>query len=348
MRIWMDMANSPHPMLLGPVADELESQGHEVWVTARDHAQTVDLTLERWPSATVIGTESPSSRASKLKALMGRVRRLQYEASRRAPDVALSLNSYAQVVAARLARVPCVTLMDYEYQPANHVSFRLAQQVVIPKAFPLGRARRYGVRSASRLRQFEGYKEELYLDRVAAGGRDGWLPGSENGKVRCLMRPPPHGAMYHRSGNTRFDDLLARISAREDMEALVLPRFAAQRESYRRLPGIRVAEETVDGLRALRAADAFIGAGGTMCREAALLGVPAYTMFSGRMAAVDAQLIQDGRLYDLRNTDLRLESLSKRTRQEASEHEQRLRVRAGQLRSWLVNLIGETASGRAR
>jgi uncharacterized protein len=348
MRIWMDMANSPHPMLLGPVADELESQGHEVWVTARDHAQTVDLTLERWPSATVIGAESPSSRAGKLKALTDRVRRLRQEARDRAPDVALSLNSYAQVVAARLAGVPCITLMDYEYQPANHVSFRLAQQVVIPKAFPLDRARRYGVRSSSRLRQFEGYKEELYLDRLATGGRDGWLPGTENGRVRCLLRPPPHGAMYHRSGNTRFDQLLEEISAREDMDALVLPRFAAQREAYRSLPGIRVAEETVDGLRTLRAADAFIGAGGTMCREAALLGIPAYTMFSGRMAAVDAQLIGEGRLYDLRSTNVRLGSLSRRTREETSEQERRLRDRASQLRSWLVTLIGEAASAGAR
>src|SRR5689334_7594727 len=101
MRVWMDMANSPHPVLLGPVADELERAGHEVWVTARDHAQTADLTRRRWPDAVFVGGGSPSSRTGKLRALADRVGGLRREALRRRPDVALSLNSYAQMVAAR-------------------------------------------------------------------------------------------------------------------------------------------------------------------------------------------------------------------------------------------------------
>jgi predicted glycosyltransferase len=340
----MDMANSPHPMLLGPVSDELERQGHQVWVTARDHAQTVDLTLERWPSATVLGGGSPTSRGGKLAALLGRIRLLRRGALEQRPDVALSLNSYAQVVAARLSRVPCVTLMDYEYQPANHLSFRLAHQVVLPMVFPLQRARHYGVRSSSRLRRFDGYKEELYLDQAGGGGHDGWSSQAANGQIRCLLRPPPHGAMYHRSGNESFDELLREIAARDDVDALVLPRFSGQREAYQRVAGVRVAEETVDGLQALRGADLFIGAGGTMCREAALLGVPAYTMFSGRMAAVDTQLIADGRLHDLRTSRVPWDGLSKRSRDEASTHDEHLRDRAQRLRAWLIDLIHQTAS----
>ena len=62
MRIWLDMANSPHPVLLGPVARELEARGHNLLITTRDHAQTRDLTLSIWPDATVVGGESPGSR----------------------------------------------------------------------------------------------------------------------------------------------------------------------------------------------------------------------------------------------------------------------------------------------
>ena len=50
--------------------------------------------------------------------------------------MALSHGSYAQIVAARLARVPAVTMMDYEHQPANHLSFRLARRVIVPATFP--------------------------------------------------------------------------------------------------------------------------------------------------------------------------------------------------------------------
>src|SRR5436305_3235172 len=155
----MDMANSPHPVLLGPVAEELQRAGHEEWVTARDHAQTADLPRRRWPEAVFVGGASPSSRAGKLRALSERVLALGREARRYRPDVAVSLNSYAQMAAARMSGVPSVTLMDYEYQPANHLGFRLARRVVVPDAFPAGRLRHYGVRSDPRLRRLAAYQE---------------------------------------------------------------------------------------------------------------------------------------------------------------------------------------------
>jgi uncharacterized protein len=350
MRVWLDMANSPHPMLLGPVADELGRAGHEVWVTTRDHAQTVDLTRQHWPHAEVVGRASPSSRMGKARALGDRVRTLHRLARARRPDIAVSMNSYAQIVAARLSAIPSLTLMDYEFQPANHLSFRLAQRVVVPKAFPPARLRHYGLRAVRRLCTFDGYKEELYLDQVAGSGDTGWETETEDGSsVRGLFRPPPHGAMYHREGNAHFDDLLTRAAARPDTDVLVLPRFPEQRAGYASLPGVRVAERTVDGLSALLGADVFVGAGGTMCREAALLGVPAYTVFAGHMAAVDQRLIDEGRLRDLRSreVDVDVEQWIKRdtiaTRQ---EHEQ-LRSRAQGLRQWLVGVVEEVAARHA-
>ena len=51
MRIWLDMANSPHPVLFRSLAPELERRGHDLLVTTRDHGQTMQLTLEVWPEA---------------------------------------------------------------------------------------------------------------------------------------------------------------------------------------------------------------------------------------------------------------------------------------------------------
>lgn len=344
MRVWMDMANSPHPMLLGPVSDELERQGHEVWVTARDHAQTVDLTLERWPSATVLGGGSPSSRRGKVEALIQRIRILRSEARRHVPDVALSLNSYSQVVAARLARVPCVTLMDYEYQPANHLSFRLADRVVVPSAFPSDRLKKYGARSPDRVRRFDGYKEELYLDDMSRSGEqsDVWAQfGSLNGRLRCLFRPPPEGATYHRTGNALFDQLLSQVAARPDVTALVLPRFSEQRNHYSAVPGVVVPAKTVPGLSALRSADIFVGAGGTMCREAALLGVPAYTVFAGRLAAVDRRLIEEGLLHDLRAASGDISTWVRRVAERREADSEQLRERGERLREDLLSVVYE-------
>ena len=344
--VWLDMANSPHPVSLGPIADELEQAGHEIWVTARDHAQTADLTRSRWPEATVVGGPSPSSRAKKVQTIMNRVQRLRREATRYRPDVALSINSYAQVIAARAAGVPSVTVMDYEFQPANHVSFRLAQRVVVPSAFPSERLRWYGARSPRRVRPLGGYKEELYIDLPGqpATGNDGWssVPDATDA-VRCLFRPPPRGASYHRGGNARFDELLAEAAGRSDTCVLLLARFPEQREAYGSWRGVTVAEQTLDGLQALLGADVFIGAGGTMCREAALLGVPAYTVFAGKLGAVDAQLMKEGRLRDLRAANIQFGGWIKRDRQASVLDWERVRDRASSLRRSLISVVEDTA-----
>lgn len=345
MLVWLDMANSPHPMLLGPLARELEAAGHRTWVTTRNHAQTLDLTHRFWPNAEVVGGTSPRSRVEKARALGDRVLGLRRLAARRRPDVAVSLNSYAQVIAARAGWIPSVTLMDYEFQPANHISFRLAQRVVVPAAFPDAMLRRYGVRSDARLCRFDGYKEELYLDQTEPSAQeDGWsaVPDVRQ-KVRCLFRPPPHGAMYHREGNDEFDDLLAGAGHQPETAVLVLPRFAEQRSAYAGLPGVTVAEQTVDGLAALLGADVFVGAGGTMCREAALLGIPAYTVFAGQMAAVDQRLIDQGRLRDLRGAGANLRDWTRRDDRALGRSADRLHARGESLRRWLVAII-EAAS----
>src|SRR3954453_1454265 len=121
MKVWLDFANSPHPLLFARVARLLESRGHEVIVTARDNAQTLELTLARWPEAETVGGPSPAGRAAKALAIGRRVAALRRFAQRERPDVALSHNSYAQIAAAASLRLPVVTGMDYEHQPANHL-----------------------------------------------------------------------------------------------------------------------------------------------------------------------------------------------------------------------------------
>src|SRR5579875_220613 len=134
MRIWLDLSNSPHALLFEPVVRALRERGHVVMITARDNAQTVELTLERWPEAEIIGGESPRGRAAKLATLARRVVDLRRWARSHRPEVAVSHNSYAQIVAAAACRLPVVTAMDYEHQPANHLAFRLAHVVLLPAA----------------------------------------------------------------------------------------------------------------------------------------------------------------------------------------------------------------------
>jgi predicted glycosyltransferase len=339
LRIWLDMANSPHPVLLGPVARGLEARGHELFVTARDHAQTRDLTLSIWPDATVVGGESPGSRGAKARAIFTRVHGLRRVLAPIKVDAAASLGSYAQIVAARSLGIPVMTLMDYEYQPANHLSFRLAQLVVVPSVFPQDRLSRYGA-SVKRVVKFDGFKEELYLDGVDAAPDPIEI---ESGRSLAVFRPPPDGALYHQQGNSPFDLVLRSAIEREDVQVVVLPRMAHQRSRYSEMAGVQVPAHAIDGLALLRSADIFVGAGGTMSREAALLGVRAYTMFAGRLAAVDTELIRRGLLRDLRGEDATSVDWTPRDGHVTKQACQRRHERGCELRGWLTARVEELA-----
>ena len=297
MRIWIDLANSPHVPLFIPVVRALQERGDEVVLTARDHAQTLPLAVEVWPEVVVIGAESPAGRLRKGVSILSRSAGLWRFARGSQPDVALSHGSYAQIVAARLARVPALTMMDYEHQPANHLSFRLARRVMVPATFPDASLRRFGA-SREKTVRYDGFKEELYLADVVADPSILVSMGLDPARVTAAMRPPPEGALYHSHGNPRFDAILEHILS-EGGQVVLLPRTAEQAARYGRA-GVVIPERPVDGRALLATVDLTIGAGGTMTRESALLGTPTYTVFLGELAAQDAELIRLGRIVDLR------------------------------------------------
>jgi predicted glycosyltransferase len=315
MRVWIDLANSPHVPLMTPVVERLREDGHETLLTARDHAQTVELAREQWPDVVVVGGQSPGGIIRKGLAIGLRASALRRFARRARPDIAFSHGSYAQLVAARSFGLPTVTMMDYEFQPANHISFRLAQKVIVPEAFPQAALRRFGVNSEKAFR-YPGFKEELYL---AGFEPDPSVPeqiGLDRGKVVAVFRPPPTGALYHRAGNERFDRLVEFGQRHPGVQVVLLPRSPDQARRYGGLDGVLVPRRAIDARSLLAYADLAIGAGGTMTRESALLGTPTYTVFEGRQAAVDAELVRRGLLCDLRDPEVSL-SFERRQRTNA-------------------------------
>src|SRR5207342_3487625 len=98
---------------------------------------------------------------------------------------------------------------------------------------------------------------------------------------------------------------LRRLGSDPATQTVVLPRTAEQRDELWRLelPSLVVPRRAVDAQSLIAAADLVVSAGGTMNREAVALGVPVYTTFAGRIGAVDATLLADGRLRLLDSPD---------------------------------------------
>ncbi len=295
MRVWVDFTNSPHVLVLAPVIEQLRAAGHEVEVTARDFAQTLGLCERLGIEHTAIGAHRGGSLSAKGRGLIDRSLALRTFAAGRRFDLALGHGSNDITVAAALLRIPCSTMFDYEWATVQHqVNCRLAQAVVVPDAIPPRRLRRYG--AARKLKRYPGLKEEYYLAAFEPDPAVLAELGLDPAAPITVIRTPPAVSLYHRFENDLFGQVLERLHG---SQAVVLPRTEEQRVELARAGGFIVPERAIDAQSLIAYADLVVSAGGTMNREAVALGTPVYTVFEGRLGAVDEQLIESGRLRRL-------------------------------------------------
>ena len=126
-----------------------------------------------------------------------------------------------------------------------------------------------------------------------------------------VVRPPPETSEYH-ADNPLYESVIQRLAGAADTVSVVIPRTEGQRERLDALaaPSLVVPDRAIDAQSLIAYADLVVSAGGTMNREAVALGTPVYTIFAGRMGAVDEALISQGRLEVL--TDASAIDLRKR------------------------------------
>ncbi len=303
MRVWIDLTNSPHVLVMRPVVELLRADGHDVRVTARDFAQTIEL-CERFGLAyTEIGHHRGGRLGAKARGLASRSAALVRWARAQARvdgrfHIALGHGSNDVSVAAALLRIPSTTMFDYEWATVQHnVNCRLARAVVVPDAIPPARLERYGARG--KVRAYEGLKEEYYLADFEPDEAVLRELALDPDRPIVVVRTPPVVSLYHRFENDLFARVLRRLAAaaaEQGVQPVLLPRVASQREELARVPGFVVPEHAVDAQSLIAHADLVISAGGTMNREAVALGTPVYTTFQGRLGAVDERLIDERRL----------------------------------------------------
>jgi predicted glycosyltransferase len=297
MRVWVDLTNSPHVLVLRPIVAALRARGHEVQVTARDFAQTLGL-LERFGiEHEVIGRHRGGRLAAKALGLAARSTALARWARGRRFDLALGHGSNDVTVAARLLGIPSSTMFDYEWATVQHaVNCRLAQAVVVPEAIPPERLHRYG--ADGKIAAYPGLKEEYYLADFEPDPAVLGELGLDRAEPIAVVRTPPDVTLYHRFENDVLGAVLERLRGRQ---TVVLPRTPQQRAALG--DGFVVPEHAIDAQSLIAYADLVVSAGGTMNREAVALGTPVWTTFQGRLGAVDERLIAEGRLHTLRSAD---------------------------------------------
>ncbi len=306
MRVWVDLTNTAHVVVLRPLVELLEERGHDVEITVRPLSHTIEL-LDDWGRPyTAFGAHGGVRRADKARAAAARARTMIGFGRARGPfDAALAHGSTDLPIASRALGIPNATMFDYEWALAqHHLNSRLANRVLVPEAIPPERLARFGARGRKLVR-YPGLKEEYVLHGFEpdAGVLD--QLGVRRDAPLAVIRTAPSYALYLGGSETPLLPRLLRRLDGDGVQSVVLVRNAEQAADVKALglQRVIVPGRAVDARSLVAFADTLVSAGGSMNREAAALGTPVWTMFEGRMGGVDEQLVREGRLRVLRDPE---------------------------------------------
>jgi len=312
--IWIDLDNAPHVPLFVPIIRHFRESGINVIVTARDHAHTVDLLRLKGLDGTfeVIGRHYGKSKLSKVRGLIVRslqlrsyIRKLQKAGSD--ISVAVSHGSRSMVLAAKSLGIPILTMYDYEYTETS-IFNRFSDKVLLPDGIPDDVLDSIGLAPSKRVK-YAGLKEELYVSGFHPNEKFRREFLQNNGVddtaslIFGVIRPPATTANYHAGESDGVvSDVLELLLSGDHTFTVIVPRSAEQAQQVADdlttadFPESRyvILDDVVDGMDLVYAADLLISGGGTMNREAALLGTPVYSIFSGRQGSLDAEMERQG------------------------------------------------------
>jgi predicted glycosyltransferase len=322
-KIWIDLDNSPHVPFFKPIIDELNNHGYNILLTARDCFQVCGLADLMKLEYKKIGRHYGKNKVMKVAGLLIRSVQLMSTVLNEKPDIAVSHGSRSQVLIASLLNIPTVVIADYEHtQKVVKPTY-----IIVPEMIPENVMKR----SAKAVLQYPGIKEDVYVPDFKPDASILKALGISEEELLVTIRPPATEAHYHNpESELLFQATLDFIGQQENTRMVILPRNEKKQTAWVKSNWaewcdsrkIIFPEHVVDGLNLIWHSDLVISGGGTMNREAAALGVPVYSIFRGKIGAVDRYLSENGRLVLLESVeDVRSKiSLVKRLRSDSLEN----------------------------
>ena len=300
--VWIDIDNSPHVPFFLPIVEQLQKRGIELVLTARAAYQVCDLIELFSMPCRVIGRHYGKNKLLKVAGNCLRAAELLPLAIARRPDLAISHGSRAQVLVCKSLGIPTLVMHDYEH--STKTGFIEPNWILMPDVIPDNSMSK----KTERVLKYHGLKEDVYVPQFRPDSSILDRLGLNRGLI-VTLRPPATEAHYHNpESDVLFSETLRFLAKQPDLRTVVLPRSTGQNEQIRKdwaelisSGRVIIPEEAVNGLNLIWFSDLVISGGGTMNREAAALGVPVYSIFRGKVGAVDKYLADCGRLVMIEN-----------------------------------------------
>jgi hypothetical protein len=302
MKIWIDLTNSPHVNFFEQMIRDLEKK-HEIIITCRSLSNTIELLDLHSFKYSIIGSHYGKSSVKKALGFFVRIAQLYGFLRKKQIDVAISHSSFYSPVVAKLLGIQSIYLNDNEHAIGNYISFLFATKVMVPEFLSRDKVRRQWA-SDNKIIAYPGVKETVYLWDYHPGLPTSFRLDNPSGKPVVFVRPEPWTAQYYSGACCFMDNLLLGLCGR--YKIVLLPRGKDQEEYYRqeRFAGIVIPEVSLSLPEIMESCSLFIGAGGTMTREAAVLGIPTISIYQGELLDVDRFLIQQGCMVHNLNPDV--------------------------------------------
>jgi predicted glycosyltransferase len=303
LKVWIDIVNAPHVRFFKSIIEYLKNEGEEVFITARKFGDVHSL-LDLFDIEYTLVGKHGATLEDKLLRSTSRVFELSKLIAREKPDVAVSKHSIELPRISFGLGIPSVYVLDNEHAlAANKLTLPLCDQIILPQAIDVWRVLECGADPNSLVR-FDGTCELNHLQDFHYNPEIFHQLDLDLEKDKTiLMRPEPALASYLQA-DCRKSVLSPIVEALEGhANILVIPRFREQEEIFEEDGNVIIIHPPVDTFSLMKACDLVIGAGGTMNREAALLGTPVISCYPGKLLAVDSYYIKKGLMKRSTNLD---------------------------------------------
>ena len=273
MKIWIDILTPKQLLFSEPIIEKL-GQKHDILCTSREYNEVTKLAKIRHFDLIFVGKHGGGDKKSKLKASIERIEKLSKKIKNFEPDVVISFGSPE---AARISfGLGIKHIMFCDSPHANAVmrlTLPLIQKLLIPYVIPKKEFSKFGINEKD-IVQYKAIDSVVTMQRKI--NKNIISPFKNNNKKNILIRVEEEEASYT-SKSSKIIPIIKKIANDyKDENIIVLGRYTQQIINLQKIMGkkIKVIKMSFDGKYLLNDTDVFIGSGGTMTAESALMGIP--------------------------------------------------------------------------
>ena len=272
LKIWFDVLTPKQLLFFEPMIKRIK-KNHTVLCTSRDYNQVTHLAKIRDLKLVIIGKHGGSKRHTKLNASLHRAKTLSLRIKEFSPDITVS---FCSPEAARVSYGLGIEHICFSDSPHATAVMRLViplvQKLLIPWIIPKKEFTKFGINSKDII-SYRAIDAAIIAKRKISNSKNIY---EKNRRKVILVRVEEEYASYSTKKRPAIPIIKEIIKNFSDEEIVVMGRYTSQVRHLERTFGkkIRVLSNVVDSKILLKNTGIFIGSGGTMTAEAALLGIP--------------------------------------------------------------------------